>query len=152
MSVRSEGKCYTYHRWQHFVCAKGDMWCQRGVQHFLVQDHTYQCCWYSTNCVALYSLHGKGRCGPIVGWQQRGCYLRWRAGVFSRTSSHIWDNCNLPMFLLWDGSSTLMFMTSFMVLSMLYASLSTMGKLSTVSQHSPRKDNCCVIQSADLGK
>ena len=42
------------------------------------------------------------------------------------------DSWNLPMFLLKDGSLTLMYMASFIVLVMLYASLSTMEKFSTM--------------------
>ena len=71
------------------------------------------------------------RCGQSEGgkWGKWG-YLRWRAGVLDRTSSQMWDNWNLPIFLLRDGSLTLMYMVSLTVLVMLCDSLPTMEKLS----------------------
>ena len=35
--------------------------------------------------------------------------------MFCGTSSHMWDNQNLPIFLLRDGSLTLMYMALFLV-------------------------------------
>ena len=63
-----------------------------------------------------------------------GHYLRWKAGVPCRTSSHMWGTWNLPIFLLRDGSLTLMNIVSLMVLVMLCASLPTMEKLSMFMQ------------------
>ena len=50
--------------------------------------------------------------------------------VLSMTSYHMLGNWNLPMFLLRDGSLTLMCMASLKDLVMLCASLPTMEKLS----------------------
>ena len=72
-----------------------------------------QAVWPSTPCVAL-------RVWPIVGGQLRGCYLGWRAGMFSRTSSQMWGSWNLPTFQLRDGPLTLMYIACLMILVVLY--------------------------------
>ena len=61
----------------------------------------------------------------------RGRLCKVEGRGINRTSSHMWDKWNLHMFLLWDGSLTLMYMTSLMVLVMC-TTLHTMEKLSTL--------------------
>ena len=67
-------------------------------------------------------------CGPSKA-NPGDVYLCWRSGLFNKTSSHMWDNCYFPMFPLSDGSLTLTYMASLVVLAKLCASLMTMEKL-----------------------
>ena len=57
-------------------------------------------------------------------------YLSLSSGDLTNTSSQICGSWYLPMFLLRDGSLTLISMASLMVLAMLWSSLPTMLKLS----------------------
>ena len=66
--------------------------------------------------------------------QLRRCYLRWRAWLFSRTSSQMSDRWDLPMFLLRDGSLALMYVVSLILLVVLSTSLPFMETLSTLIQ------------------
>ena len=76
-------------------------------------------CWCCTHIMQAPAL--------LVGWYGGSCtvglvnfegraYLRWRSGVLSKTSYHMWDSWYFQMFLLGDGSLTLMNMASLMVL------------------------------------
>ena len=64
--------------------------------------------------------------------QKPGCYLAYylnsSSGEFTSSSSHIYDSWYLPMFLLRDGSLTLMKMASLMGLAKFLSSLPTMLK------------------------
>ena len=60
--------------------------------------------------------------------------LRWRTWVSWRTSSQMLGSWNLPIFLLRDGSLTLMYMATLMVLVILCISIPTMEKFFTVMQ------------------
>ena len=57
-------------------------------------------------------------------------YLRCNSGDLASTSSQICGSWNLPMFLLRDGSFTLIKIASLMFLAILFSSLSTILKLS----------------------
>ena len=58
------------------------------------------------------------RCGRV--------YLIWGWRVLNRTSSHVWDSWNLTVFLLRDGSLSLIYIAFLMVVAMLCNSLSTL--------------------------
>ena len=60
-----------------------------GVGTPLVQDHTCQF-WCDAGCVASASCVAEGGVDPLKGATERVCYLRWRTGVFSKTSSQMW--------------------------------------------------------------
>ena len=60
-----------------------------------------------------------------------GCKM---AGGSCRTSSYMWRSWNLPHFMLWEGSLTLMNMASLMVIVILSVSLPIMEKLSRLIQ------------------
>ena len=70
----------------------------------------------------------------VVGLVEMGgrVYLRWKAGMFSKSSSHMWGNWYFPMFLLRDRSLTLMSIASLMVLVRVCDSLPPMEKLSNL--------------------
>ena len=71
--------------------------------------------WCKTTCLTLLlgvdasftvpALSVVGKVWTKCGRQLVGGYLRWRAGVLSRTSSHMSGNWSLPMFLLRNGST-----------------------------------------------
>ena len=92
--------------------------------------HTYQKLMIWTQCVCscttgglvLWALHG----GP--GWPGRRAHFRCRLGLLNKTSSHMWGSWYFPMFLIRDGSLTLMNMVSLVVLVMVRDSLPTMEK------------------------
>ena len=116
--IRSEGKCYnyqnySYHTW-HQCVYKGRYVMPKGGFHPLVKDHSYQKCCCVVSCVASLSHDWEGMWSIMGGLAAK--MLRWRAGVSCRTSSQIWNSWNLPMFLLRDGSLTLMYMASSIVL------------------------------------
>ena len=75
-------------------------------------------------------IRSEGECCTYQNYIYKICHhwvcFSWRTVVLSRTSSHIWGKWNSPMFLLTDGSLSLMYMASLMVLVMLCASLLTM--------------------------
>ena len=81
------------------------------------------CClvgWYGGPCaVVLVDLGGR-------------FYFRWKLGMLNKTSSHMWCSWYLSIFLLRNGSLTLMNIDSLMVLAMVCDSLPTMGKFSNL--------------------
>ena len=67
---------------------------------------------------------------PVVdGKTTRVNYFNLSSGVLNRTSSHTCGRWYLPMFLLRDGSLTLMYRASFIILIRFWSSLPTMLKL-----------------------
>ena len=138
------GRCYTchnytYHRWHHWMCKEWHM----------VQDHILTSAVGCRHKLCMPYLLCIRRVWAKFGGQldEGGRYiLRWRIGVLSRTSSHMWGDWNLQMFLLMDGSLALMYMVSLMILVMLCASLPTMEKLSTMIY------NLCCLHGKRLGK
>ena len=102
----------------------------------LVQDHihTSAVCCIQKLCDPLPPCGRRScRLSTVGNWMDKGSYLRWRTWVLNRTSSHMLDNWNFPVFLLRDGPLTLMYMASIMVLVMLCASLPTKENLSTLT-------------------
>ena len=115
-------------------CAVSYTWCQK-IWHLIIgaEPHLTSVvrCWHKlcTHCPCAHQ-----ECvwlSTVGGWSCGRDYLRWKSGVLNRASSHMWDNWNLPMLLLRNGSLTLMYMASLMVLVM-YMSLPTVEKLSTL--------------------
>ena len=92
--------------------------------------HTYKCSIMLTQAVwPVKQVWGVDQVQKATGV---GGYFRWREEELKRTSLHMSDNWNLPMFPLRHGSLTLMYMASMMVLVMFWASLPTMEELSTL--------------------
>ena len=113
---------------------KSDTWCQIVWHLMLVQDHIPTCavwCWHKISSCLHPCATGRG-CRPSAVRNLSEGYLKWREGVLNRTSSHMWDNWNLSMFLLRDGSLTLKYIAPLIVLVMLGTSLPTMEKLFTL--------------------
>ena len=143
--LRSVVKCYTYLTFiptkltptihDLIINLKKGTWCQ-SVWHQLVvlwdpipttdADMNPLC---GPLCAA-----GLDGVGPVMSaWLYgRRVYLRCRPVVLSRKSFNMWDSWNLPMFLLRDGSYTLIIMASLMVLVVVCDSLLTMEKLSNL--------------------
>ena len=74
-------------------------------------SHSYQLFMLQTHYVSPPVLLRGWCCRPCaVGLVDLGrrVYLRWRSGVLSKTSSHMWGSWYLPIFLLRNGSLTLM--------------------------------------------
>ena len=97
-------------------------WCQ-DVRHQIGDvsgPHTYQLLmWQETLCGPLYtasSLVLWALCNGL-GDMGESLFAMEVMGV-SKPSSHMWGSQYLPMFLLWNGSLTLMIMASLMVLAM----------------------------------
>ena len=117
-----KGECLAYHhptchRWHQSMCEGGVDTGAREIGIPYGEDHAYQC----------------ELCTPCK-VKVAGNYLRWKAAVSCRTSSQMWGSCNLPRFLLRDGSLTLMNIASLMVLVMLCTFKPSMEKLSTLIQ------------------
>ena len=81
-------------------------------------------CWWWDGVVGLAQW-------ALLMWGGRA-YVKCRSGVLKKTSVHIWDSWNFPMFLLRDRSLPLMNMASLMVLAMVCDSLPTMEKFSNL--------------------
>ena len=105
-------KINTYHRWHHLLGEGRHLvqgWRQQigdivRTQYLQTVDFVNTVCW------PLCCLVG-GCCRPctvgLIDLEGR-VYLKQRSGVLSKTSSHMWDSWYLPMFMLRDGSLTLM--------------------------------------------
>ena len=117
---------YTYHRWHPCMCEGRHMipkgvWNPSGVEAFLPE--------------VVGVMHTVWPLPPV--WQKWGmwvhCWGNWEDVTWDReTSLQMWNSWNLPMFLLKNGSLTLMCMASLMVLVMLCTSLSKMENLPTL--------------------
>ena len=118
---------YTYHRLHQNMC-KGGRHGAKGGRHpqweTILTDVKL--------CAPSQCLEGENvNCGVAT----VGYHLRWKAVVFYRTSSQIWDSWNLPRFLLRNRSLTLMNIASLVILAVLCTSLPTIEKLSTMMQY-----------------
>ena len=99
-----------------------------------VRPHTYQWLKMQINCVGPLH-HWLGGVMGLAQWAQ----FDWKESLFEvwtmvlkRTSFHKWGSWCLPIFLLRDGSLTLMNMASLIVLAMVCDSLPSMEKLSSL--------------------
>ena len=116
-------------------CVINGTWCQ--MVWYQLDDavpHAYPMLWNvdsmcQSPCAPLPSLW----CGPYVvcPWWFRSVYLSQGSLVMNKTSSHMWDNCYFPMFLLCDGSLTFIYITSLMVIVRLFESLPIMENCTT---------------------
>ena len=114
---------------------RGDTWCKRGLA-------SPWCRTILTRVVgvmhAVWPLSPAWHKGELLahcgGGQLRRCYLRWGAGMFSKTTSKMWGSCNLTLFLLRDRSMILIYLASLMVLVMSCTSLPSMEKWSKLMQ------------------
>ena len=91
-------------------------------------------CWFRCyRTFMLVRMLGTYNCWWVEGYHHAWCYwhyLRCNSGDLASTSSQMCGSWNLPMFLLRDGSFTLMKIASLMFLAILLSSLPTILKLS----------------------
>ena len=126
----------TYHRWQNWVCEEGQLVPRCKAPNL-------SCCRNpclpnvdvaNTVCGSPVLLIGQC-CEPCpVGLVNLGrkAYLKQRPGVPNKTPFHQWSSWYLPIFLLRDGSLTLMNMAFLMVIAMVCDFLPTIEKLSNL--------------------
>ena len=118
-------------------CVMSDTWCKIAWHQIVgVGPHTCPMLWgVDTNCEPLCPLLTKRGCGPctVSTWRCERIGSIWVGGQGCWTWPHpICGAARTSQFLLRDGSLTLMYMGSLMVIAMLCNSLPTMEKLSTL--------------------
>ena len=123
---------YTYHRWHQCMCEvrhmvpKGEL-APPGERQYLSKMLIW------SKLYDPYLLVTGRKVWPSVGSAAK-VLPEMEVEKSYRTLSQMWGSWNLAMFLSRDGSLTLIYMTSLMVLVILCTSLPNMEKLSTLMQ------------------
>ena len=127
-------KINTYYRWHHWLCSEWHpvpkcmapkWWCCRTT--YLPNVEVVDTVWAPLHYLTSWC------CDPCtVALLSEKVYLRCWSGVLNKTSSHRWDDCYFPMFLVRDGSLTLMYIAALMVHARVCYSLPRMEELSNL--------------------